>query len=369
MNKIVIFEPLPRSARFKVFIPYVLKEERDAFKKINTTFYHPTQKLWSILNTTENKKHVAALFKGKYSIQKHKLKKQIPHFNILSDNALDALTLCEQKFILKSFSPATIKNYLSELRAFFSFFANRNYPDITKDEIEAYVYHLKSKYQISDTKQNTLINAIKSYYEHVLLKPREYYEIQRPNRAKTLPNVFSVEEITRLLETPMNIKHKAILLCIYSAGLRISEAINLRICDIHSDEGYMFIKDSKGKKDRKTILSPTLLKVLRLYYRSHKPAYWLFEGQDSGQYSTKSIQEIFRKAVAKAGINAWGTVHTLRHSFATHLLLEGVNLRHIQSMLGHSSSKTTEIYTHVLAINNKSLNNPLDFLEKLNIFE
>jgi integrase/recombinase XerD len=172
-----------------------------------------------------------------------------------------------------------------------------------------------------------------------------------------------------LLESPKNIKHKAILLTIYSAGLRISEAINLRVKDIHSDEGKIFVKDSKGKKDRNTVLSPILLSVLRIYYKSHKPSYWLFEGQDGGKYSAKSIQNILRKAIDNSGVNPWGTVHTLRHSFATHLLQEGVNLRLIQSMLGHSSSKTTEIYTHILSINNKSVKSPLDFLDNLDIFD
>lgn len=117
------------------------------------------------------------------------------------------------------------------------------------------------------------------------------------------------------------------------------------------------------------MLSPVLLQILRLYYKSHKPSYWLFEGQEGGKYSTKSIQQIFRRAVDKSGVNPWGTVHTLRHSFATHLLQEGMNLRLIQSMLGHSSSKTTEIYTHVLAINNKTIVSPLDFLQNLDIFD
>jgi integrase/recombinase XerD len=369
MNSIIIYTPEMRAQRFKIYIPYHLKAEREWLKGQNSAFYHPSQKLWSLVNTAENKKLVAANFKGKYTIKAIENQAIEKKAAVLSDDALNALAQCEQKFILKSFSPATIKNYLCELRTFFAFFTNRNYPEITKDEIEAYVYHLKTKYKISDTKQNTLINAIKSYYEHVLGRPREYYELQRPNRAKTLPNVFSKEDICKLLQSPKNIKHKAILLVIYSAGLRISEAVNLRVKDIHSQEGYIFVKDSKGKRDRKTILSPILLHALRQYYKAHKPAYWLFEGQDGGKYSVKSIQEVFRKAADQAGINPWGTVHTLRHSFATHMLQEGVNLRLIQTMLGHSSSKTTEIYTHILAINNKVVKSPLDFLENLNIFE
>ena len=164
-------------------------------------------------------------------------------------------------------------------------------------------------------------------------------------------------------------KHKAILLLIYSTGLRLSEATNLRIKDIHSDEGYLFIKDSKGKRDRKTVLSPMVLEYLRTYYTSYKPSYWLFEGQSGGKYSDRSIQQVLRNAVEVSGVNPWGTVHTLRHSFATHLLLNGTNLRVIQTLLGHSSSKTTEIYTHVLAVNNKTVKSPLDFLQNFNIFD
>jgi integrase/recombinase XerD len=369
MHQIVIYTPLPRSQRFKIFIPYQMKAEREWLKAQNSSYYHPNQKLWSMINTPENKRLIAKSFKGKYLVQNlSEPIKKMPKMP-LTERCQEALSLCEQKFILKSFSTSTIKNYLGALTPFFTFFKERDLKDITKEEIESYVYHLKSKYQISDTKQNLVINAIKAYYEHVLGKPREYYDLQRPNKSKTLPNVFSKEEVVKLLKAPKNIKHKAILLIIYSSGLRISEAVNLRIKDVHSDEGYIFVKDSKGKRDRKTILSPVVLQVLRLYYKAHKPSYWLFEGQEGGKFSTKSIQQILRKAIDLAGANPWGTVHTLRHSFATHLLQEGVNLRIIQSMMGHSSSKTTEIYTHVLAVNNKTAKSPLEFLENFDIFD
>lgn len=152
---------------------------------------------------------------------------------------------------------------------------------------------------------------------------------------------------------------------IYSAGLRISEAIQLRIADIHSDEGYLFIKWAKGKMDRRTVLSPHLLVLLRTYFRQYKPSYWLFEGQDGGQYSAKSIQMVFRRSVEKSSANPWATVHTLRHSFATHMLQQGTNLRYVQALLGHESSKTTEIYTHILSISNKNVQSPLDSLDEI----
>jgi len=209
------------------------------------------------------------------------------------------------------------------------------------------------------------INAIKAYYEHVLGLPRKYYEIQRPKRSNSLPNVLSREEVALLIRYIKNLKHRTIILTINSAGLRISEAIKLRDCDIHSDEGYLFIKGSKNKKDRKTVLSQVHLQELRKYYKAHRPSYWLFEGQEGGQYSTASIQAVFRGAVKASGINPWATVHTLRHSFATHLLQSGTNLTMIQVLLGHNSSTTTEIYSHILAVSNKKVQSPLDSLTEI----
>jgi len=226
------------------------------------------------------------------------------------------------------------------------------------------MYQLITKYHISESKQNLAINAIKFYYEQVLGQDRTIYDIQRPKRGKTLPGVLSMEDVYRLINAPKNIKHRAILHTIYSAGLRISEVINLRIKDIYSDAGYIFIKGAKGKKDRHTVLSDSVLKLLREYYVVAKPAYWLFEGQNGGKYSAKSIQNIFRRAQQETGVSPWSTPHTLRHSFATHMLENGENLRTIQALLGHGSSKTTEIYTHILQVSNKKTRSPLDILEE-----
>ena len=155
------------------------------------------------------------------------------------------------------------------------------------------------------------------------------------------------------------------LYLIYSAGLRSGELLKLRIRDIQTDQGYIFIKGAKGKKDRRTVLSEKLLILLREYYKHYRPAYWLFEGQDGGQYTARSLQAVFRKAAEKSNINPWATLHTLRHSFATHCLQNGMNLRQVQVLLGHSSPKTTEIYTHVLEISNKVLKSPLDMMENV----
>ncbi|HLW32343.1 MAG TPA: tyrosine-type recombinase/integrase [Aequorivita sp.] len=360
-HTVIMYRPKVNAGRIKFFIPYLLKNEREAFKKLNTSFYHHNQKLWSLVNTPANIALVKELFKDKMKVVDADIIAKIPKV-ILSEKIQEELDANHQKMILKGFSDSTIRNYQHALGQFFSYFEMADYKAVSKDQIEGFVYHLISKYKISEQKQNLIINAIKCYYEHTLGMPREYYNITRPKKSKDLPNVLSVDEVRAILNHPRNIKHKAILNVIYGAGLRIGEVIRLRIKDIRSDDGYIFVKDSKGKKDRHTVLSPLLLILLREYYRQHRPSYWLFEGQDGGQYSAKSIQNIYRRAVKETKSNPWSTPHTLRHSFATHLMQQGVNIRYIQSALGHSSSKTTEVYTRVLGISNKTLKSPLDTL-------
>lgn len=360
---IIIYKPQPKALRIKVFIPYQQNDDREWFKGLPGRFFHHQQKLWSIMNTDDNMKLLTDRFNNRFVLKELDATKSLPKFE-MTETILSKLEDTEKKLILKSYSPKTKDTYLSELKYFFNYFSNQDIDNLTKATIENYVFHLISKYKISESKQNTCINAIKFYYEHVLGKPREYYDIQRPKKADALPGVLSEEEVLKLINAPDNIKHKAILYTIYSAGLRMSELLNLRISDIRSDEGYIMIKDSKGKKDRHTILSPILLNLLREYFKKERPSYWLFEGQDGGKYSAKSVQNIFREAQKKSGANPWSTPHTLRHSFATHLLEHGENLRNIQVMLGHSSTKTTEIYTHVMNVNNKRMESPLDKIMK-----
>jgi integrase/recombinase XerD len=358
---IIIYNPNQKSKRIKVYIPYQMGDERALIKNMETHFYHVTQRLWSVLNTERNFNLLKTIFKGKYQLIDEKEHIPVPQFT-LNEKSMLALCETEQKLILKAYSVNTLRNYKSELAFFFKYFESFDLKSVTKEQIESYIYFLITKYKIGESKQNSAINAIKFYYEHVLGMPREYYNIQRPKSSKTLPNVLPFEEVYRLINSPENIKHKAILYTIYSGGLRISEVISLRINDIRSNEGCIYIKGAKGKKDRRTVLSEILLNLLREYYIKYKPSYWLFEGQDGGQYSLKSIQNIFREAQIKSGVNPWCTPHTLRHSFATHLLENGENLRNIQIMLGHENSKTTEIYTHVISVNNKKMRNPLDLM-------
>ncbi len=365
MTQPILFKPLKNAGRIKIYIPYELHEIRKSFKKLDSSFWHSNQKLWSITNTKRNLDFVKTLFNGNFITKNEELFVPVKTVN-LNEHANNSLYELEKTLVLKHYSASSIRVYKKMFTVFLTKFMNHDLKDISKAQIEQFVFDLIKLNNISESYQNQLINAIKAYYEHVLGMPREYYDIIRPKRSLNIPNVLSQQEILNILQWPTNIKHKAILWTIYSSGLRISELINLRIIDIHSDEGYIFVKDSKGKKDRKTILSKHLVDLLRKYYKVHRPSYWLFEGQTGGKYSASSIRSIFRKAVTKTASNPWATVHTLRHSFATHCIENNMNLRHLQNMLGHNSPKTTELYTKTIQINNKNINSPLDNLLKNN---
>jgi site-specific recombinase XerD len=261
------------------------------------------------------------------------------------------------------YSESTIKTYSKYMKDFCTAFKDSDLTITSIDEINEYLHQQVLNNIISISQQNQLINAIKFYYEKVLGKSKEHYKLERPRKQKQLPKVLSKNEILSIIKQCRNIKHKCILALIYSAGLRRNELINIRITDIISERNQILIHKGKGNKDRYSILSPHLLIELREYYKIHKPQKWLFEGQmPASQYSATSIRNILDYASKKAGIKRRITPHMLRHSFATHLLEQGVDLRYIQVLLGHGSSKTTEIYTHVSNREIGKIINPLDEL-------
>lgn len=276
---------------------------------------------------------------------------------------------CPEEFILKlkelRYSERTITVYKSSFEEFINYYNQTDIDTIDEPMITAYLRYLVIERKISSSYQNQAINAIKFYYERVLGGPQKVYLIDRPREEKTLPVVMNEKEIADLFKATENIKHKAILMLGYSAGLRLSELVNVKLIDIDSERMQIRIAQAKGKKDRYSILSPKLLDVLRIYFSSYKPKVWLFEGQTGDQYSHRSIQLIMKESTRKAGIKKKISVHTLRHSFATHLLEAGTDLRYIQSLLGHESSKTTEIYTHITTKGFDQIKSPID---KLDIF-
>lgn len=253
--------------------------------------------------------------------------------------------------------------YTDLFEEFINFYQHKAAQEISEEEIVAFLRYLVNERKISTSYQNQSINAIKFFYERVLGGKRKMYLIERPRKENFLPEVLSEEEIASILKAIPNLKHKAIIMVIYSGGLRISELINLKVKDIDSDRMQIRISQSKGKKDRYTLFSNKTLLILRKYFTEYKPKEWLFEGEGGGQYADSSIYSIFKKATASANIKKKVSIHSLRHSFATHLLESGTDLRYIQSLLGHSSSKTTEIYTHITTKGFDQIKNPLDKLD------
>jgi site-specific recombinase XerD len=231
--------------------------------------------------------------------------------------------------------------------------------DLAEEEIRDYLCFLVQSGK-SDSMLNQTINAIKFYYEVVLAMPNRFYEIERPQKKEKLPLVLSKKEVQLILNQIKNLKHRTIIGLIYSAGLRVSELTNLKIGDIDSNRMMIRVENSKGGKDRYTLLSQHILKELREYYKKYKPKRFLFEGLDEQPYSATSVRAILKRACKKARIRKKVRTHTLRHSFATHLLEQGTDLRSIQILLGHNSLKTTEIYTHVVNTHMNTIKNPLD---------
>lgn len=262
--------------------------------------------------------------------------------------------------VRRRYSPNTIKAYTSYFREFLQYFAGEDLNAITPHQINQYMLELIQYRKVSASQQNQRINAIKFYYEKVLGRNKAYYQVSRPRKESHLPTVLTPAEVQTMLSRTANLKHRCILMTIYSGGLRRSELILLKVEDIDSKRMLIKIRGAKGKKDRYTLLSERLLQELRNYYSAYRPKIWLFEGQHGNPYSATSVEKIFRKAAQKACIRKHVTPHSLRHSFATHLLEQGISLRYIQELLGHASTKTTEVYTRVASNALMKIKNPLD---------
>ncbi len=263
------------------------------------------------------------------------------------------------KLEIKKYANNTVRSYVSLFEAFINFYKDKKLSHINEIDIRRYLQKLTQENH-SNSYINQSINSIKFYYEVVLEMPNRFYSIDRPRKERKLPQVISKKEIIKILNHTNNLKHKCIIGLLYSAGLRRNELVNLKISDIDSSRMLIRIESGKGNKDRYSLLSNQILDDLRIYYKQWKPKKYIIEGQFGRQYSGQSIAAVVKNAAEKAGIRIRVTPHMLRHSFATHLLEAGVDLRQIQVLLGHSSSKTTEIYTHVATSTFRLIKNPLD---------
>jgi len=255
----------------------------------------------------------------------------------------------------------TAKTYIQLFEKFINHYKKIELSSIDENDIRLYMQHLV-QHGKSNSYINQMINSIKFYYEVVLQMPNRFYSIERPRKREALPKVISLEEVQSIIKNTNNIKHKCIVSLLYSAGLRRSELLNLKPEDIDSKRMVITVLHGKGNKDRLTILSQSVLDDLRIYFKAWQPKTYLFEGKPGEQYSGSSISKIIYNACHKAKIRKRVTPHMLRHSFATHLLENGTDLRYIQVLLGHSSSKTTEIYTQVAINNIKTIKSPIELL-------
>ena len=277
-------------------------------------------------------------------------------------NKADLLNKAKSKLYIRNYSPRTIASYISSLNNFAEWLIQEKVNQVTDKEVEKYLYHLKKNRNRSISGMKQTVASLKILFTDILKKEIPDSLNIRFRKEEKIPVVLSEEEVAAVIKAVNNLKHKVILMTIYSAGLRLSECLALTVADMDFDRKQIRIRQGKGKKERQTVLSRTLLSEMKDYLIKFCPKIFLFEGQKGGRYSASSVQAIMKRAVKKSGIKKHATVHTLRHSFATHLLENGTDIRFIQELLGHKRLETTQIYTHISKIAFDRIKSPLDRL-------
>lgn len=346
-------------------------------KKLPGISWSKTLNAWHIADTKDDFNRAYLLFKGNvwfdYSaLQKPVLAKAVEaekkKFDWqavpdLSDDKKQSVVYFEQWLNAKRYSGSTVKTYTNAIVVFLRYFNDKTLEVIDNNDLILFnnQFILASGY--SSSYQNQMVNAIKLFFSQVKDRKLNPELIHRPKAEKTLPNVLSKEEVKKILQASPNVKHKAMLSLIYACGLRCGEVLSLKKEHVDSKRNLLIIKQGKGKKDRIVPLSNKTIEMLRGYYVTFKPVVYLFEGeQASTKYSSRSLQQVLKQCLVKAKISKPVTLHWLRHSYATHLLEAGTDLRYIQEILGHKSSTTTEIYTHVSNRSIQKINSPFDDL-------
>jgi site-specific recombinase XerD len=336
---------------------------RKSFEKLKTVLSEH-----AILNTSNLKKYleekkikenvpVPAIVRKKAKVNSLQLVSSISPVN---KHVLPAM---EEMLKLKAFSPSTIRTYINEMVQLLQAIKNIPADELKPEHLKRYLLYCYEKLGLKENTLHSRINAMKFYYEQVLKREKFFWEIPRPKKPYQLPKLISTNKILRGIMTIENLKHKTLLLMAYNAGLRVSEVVHIKITDIDKDRMQLRVEKSKGKKDRVVPLAKAMMLVLAEYMGKYKPGYWLFEGQAKGEaYSKRSAQIVFKEAYKDMGLPADISFHSLRHSYATHLLDNGTDIRFIQELLGHNDIKTTLRYTHVSTRELGKIENPLDTL-------
>lgn len=344
-------------------LPYS-EENLQRIKQIPGRKWDLEEKYWTIPNTFTS----VEVFKVLFDLDENILKK-LYEFRVMTkpekqETIKPLIRKVRQEIKISGFSPKTEKAYVGHILRFYNYFDGKIL-SISEQEIKNYLSDLLSGNQVSSSYMNQALSALKFFYNNIQGSKDVISNIKSPKRQQKLPQILSMEEIFSIFKSIKNPKHRMMIMLIYSAGLRISEAVNLKVSDIDVNRKLIRVAQAKGKKDRYTLLSDIALTALTHYYQAYEPQEWLFEGGKEGRHITeRSIQNVFDRACTKAGIQKEVSVHTLRHSFATHLLEAGTDLRYIQELLGHQSSKTTEIYTHVSNQAISKIQSPLDGMMK-----
>jgi site-specific recombinase XerD len=342
-------------------------------EQLKEAFWVPEYRMHALANTPTNVKLIFRLFKGvayvngQYFFTKKPLKGKIEAEDIsslrhrkLPENYRACPAAFLDKLELKRYALNTAKTYITLFEGYINYYKSEQIEHLSELHIRQYIQYL-IQLKKSDSYLNQAINSIKFYYEIVLEQPNRFYAIERPHKKEKLPTVLSKAEINSMIGRTQNLKHRCILMLLYSAGLRRSELLNLKPADIDSQRMLILVRDAKGGKDRYTLLGSKVLQELRNYFREYRPKTYLFEGPQVGtQYNASSVLQIVKRSAKRARISKNVSPHTLRHSFATHLLEDGTDLRYIQTLLGHESTTTTEIYTKVATNAFAKIRNLLD---------
>lgn len=267
-----------------------------------------------------------------------------------------------EKLLLQRYAPNSISIYTLCIKKFLNYYESKNIRLLHNNDIKVFLTHLLQNEKISDSYQKQMLGAITKFYDLIFNIRLDLKSLYPKRKKNNLPKYITKPQIKKMIEETYNLKHRCIIMLLYSAGLRVSELIGLKTIDIDSDSMLINISNSKGRKDRKVMLSEKVLTELRVYYKKYKPKEYLFEGQNKAYYSAKSIQNIVKDAAFRANVNKRVTPHMLRHSFAIHLLENGTDIRYIQELLGHNSIQTTELYTYITDISKSKIKSPLDFI-------
>lgn len=336
-------------------------------RKLKDARWSKTLNSWHVNFTQENIALVTQTFKDITPINSDKLPKKELFKRDLTD--IEKILLNDFYLYLKGkrYSPSTLQTYTFFVADFINFHTNKPLDELTNRDVELFIEKVFIERNYSVSSQRQFISALKLF---IVFYPQTKINdliLVRPKKSRKLPSVLSQEEVLTIIQITRNLKHRAIIALLYSCGLRISELINLKLADFHIERKQLIVKNGKGRKDRYVSLADSFLPLLSNYYHSYKPKTYFVEGQNGGKYSSESVRQFLRKSSLSAKIKKNVTPHTLRHSYATHLLENGVDIRYIQSLLGHAKPETTMIYTHVKRKDLMDIQNPLDIaLKKIN---